>query len=838
MANRITHELNSIINNSSSIRAFFSKSYLTYLDSYTGMLDPDRVMECADVDMYYRVSGFELFDDLEKNADMVAQASEAILGSSATGGEPLSFTVYNKDKETKVFFGANHTIAPQVKSAITGNLRGATISNEWIKPLIFQQLQRCNGIITGLCTLSPGDIDTAINSITGEEYLLSFVFLPVLTEHVQKEILRINNLLDILQRVSKTDQTIGSSRARRFENDNHDVLEAINILNAEKTRLDKGLRSGLWTVAGFVSSSSSEGFYRIASAISSIFRRRSDVEKDTGCSRVTPITFSPYLNAKWQIPYDFVGERDLGGIYSGSLLNIAELKEAASLTYLPLFSHYGYSVRHYGDSAASAGAFDRYPTMPKTEGGQCAFGKLETGDTYIVPLNSMRQHVFVTGSTQYGKSTSIRKLLSESSRARVPFVVIESAKKEYWHLKEYAGMEDIRVLSNGMDSEQLFINPFQPEANTILDYHIQSLIQAFLSLFDQADPLPQILTELIYMSYEKRGWDVSRRVGSQNDIEYPTLQDLLDNLNECIDSIGYSQEISDNMRGVIRIRIASLIRQAGKALNTKNNISIEELYRSSAVIELDDFPDRNKPFVAALVAIKASEYSRNSQTGTSLKRLLVVEEAHHIIPNTELRSISPNAVLCSNYFANMLAEISAYGTGVVIIDQRPSAVSSAAIANTGMKIIHNLHDGDDVDRAAASLSLMSFEKTILPRLNIGEALIVLPQTNTVSRVRVNGTVGEKRKINLGSLFCRHINQSSIDLIGPFERNYLKSNGFSAITIKYCVDSIESRTPRNLSREDKLSIAGTIVSETELNDIQMRQLMYEITNLIDREAMYR
>lgn len=59
------------------------------------------------------------------------------------------------------------------------------------------------------------------------------------------------------------------------------------------------------------------------------------------------------------------------------------------------------------------------------------------------------------------------------------------------------------------------------------------------------------------------------------------------------------------------------------------------------------------------------------------KRLLIIEEAHNIVPNTEQKRVSGNIAMCSNHFISMLAEVAAYGTGLVIIDQRPTAVSPA-----------------------------------------------------------------------------------------------------------------------------------------------------------------
>ena len=835
MANRVIQELNTVLNSSEAVAAFFSKSYLSAIDSINGILQPNRVIECRTIDMYYRITSFELYDSVERNTSLIEITAKSILRTAKAGGFPLSFIVLNNNGETEVFFGCNHEIAPQIKNTIIGNLHGIEVRNEWIKQDTISEMQRRNGILTGAGTLNVGDLDYLLNSLVKEDFMLSYIFFPIPEGDILTELSKCNELQDSFQKVSRTEMRIGN--IRHYNNDNHQVLDTIDILNEEKAKLGQGINNGLWRTAVFISSPSREGFASTASSVSALFRGKEEIGKRYAYSaRVVPINLYPYSQATWQIPVGFLGEQNLGGLYSDSLINILTLEEAASLSCLPIYSHPGYNVRHYGESAVTAGAFERYPIKQKGKITQFSLGVLETGDEFYVPFDSMRQHVFITGATQYGKSTTMRKILIESAKAGIPFIVIESAKKEYWHLKAFEGMNNVRVLSNGMDTQQFYMNPFQPESNIILDFHIQSLIQAFLSLFDSEEPLPQIISELIYLSYEKKGWDVSRRVMEQTELEYPILQDLLDNLDECINSIGYHEDVRENMRGVVRIRVSSLIRQAGRALNTRENISVEDLFKTSSIVELDDFPDRNKPFIASLIAIKINEYSKNNAIGSNLSRLLVIEEAHHIIPNTEFRSVSHNAVLCSNYFSNMLAEISAYGTGVVIIDQRPSAVASASIANTGMKIVHNLRDGEDIKRAGASLSLRNFEEQLLPKLKIGEALVVLPQTNAVCRIKINGPIEKHRKMNLGSLFCDDISPEAAMTVSTFETNYLQSNGYSVSSIVFCVKSISNKYLNKLSRTDLISVAGELVAGSSLNELQMRQLLFETVRVIDKECV--
>lgn len=85
----------------------------------------------------------------------------------------------------------------------------------------------------------------------------------------------------------------------------------------------------------------------------------------------------------------------------------------------------------------------------------------------------------------------MQHIISEIVNEDVPFIVIESAKKQYCELLGDSRLSGkMKVYSGGYDTTLLQINPFQPETGTILDNHIQSLVALFVSLFDEPAPLP------------------------------------------------------------------------------------------------------------------------------------------------------------------------------------------------------------------------------------------------------------------------------------------------------------------------------------------------------------
>ena len=56
-------------------------------------------------------------------------------------------------------------------------------------------------------------------------------------------------------------------------------------------------------------------------------------------------------------------------------------------------------------------------------------------------------------------------------------------------------------------------------------------------------------------------------------------------------------------------------------------------------------------------------------------------------------------------FASLLAEIRAYGEGVVVVEQIPAKIVPDVIKNTALKVMHRLPARDDRDAVGATMNL-------------------------------------------------------------------------------------------------------------------------------------
>jgi len=82
----------------------------------------------------------------------------------------------------------------------------------------------------------------------------------------------------------------------------------------------------------------------------------------------------------------------------------------------------------------------------------------------------------------------------------------------------------------------------------------------------------------------------------------------------------------------------------------------------------------------------------------TLRYLIVIEEAHNLVAavrastNPEVADSQGHA---SQLIVRLLAEVRAYGVGVLIVDQTPTAVAPEVLKNTNVKFPHRTTEKED-----------------------------------------------------------------------------------------------------------------------------------------------
>lgn len=375
------------------------------------------------------------------------------------------------------------------------------------------------------------------------------------------------------------------------------------------------------------------------------------------------------------------------------------------------------------------------------DGGEPVFG-LE----YEADLNSFSRHLFITGITGSGKSNTMRKIIQELVSREINFMVVEPAKDEYVQLAMKLNAskktkKKIKVFMPGQAKwqnkklEVLKLNPFDlmlikgatPQVMT----HMDRLKSIFNASFPMQEILPVILEEALVDLYESQGWLEDKLPPPE--AERPRLENLYNRISGLVRDKGYEQRITDNIIAALRTRIGSLLRGwKGDLFNHGVSTPWEELFDQPVIINLQNMgDDADKSFTMALIMNFMYEYRRaqnevsSGSDNTLFHHLAIFEEAHRLLRATGpsmTNEASPQAKM-GEMFADMLAEIRAYGQGMAIIDQVPTKLVPDSLKNTNLKIIHRLVAKDDRDILAGNLALAPEQAEVIARLKVGQAII-------------------------------------------------------------------------------------------------------------------
>ncbi len=154
------------------------------------------------------------------------------------------------------------------------------------------------------------------------------------------------------------------------------------------------------------------------------------------------------------------------------------------------------------------------------------------------------------------------------------------------------------------------------------------------------------------------------------------------------------------------------------------------------VLALEDVAnDEDKAFVIGTLIIRIVEHLRlRSKTAHAdgLRHVIVLEEAHRLL-RAGRDGASAHAV---ELFAGLLAEIRAYGEGVIIAEQIPAKLVPDAVKNTALKVLHRLPAADDRQLVGATMNLDEDQSRQVVSLPPGEAAVFTDGMDRPMRVRV------------------------------------------------------------------------------------------------------
>ncbi|MBU9712741.1 DUF87 domain-containing protein [Evansella tamaricis] len=525
-------------------------------------------------------------------------------------------------------------------------------------------------------------------------------------------------------------------------------------------RLDYGKGNGIFITSAFLLSNNKLNLFKLGNTMRSLYSGKS--------GNKVPLTLNITDNKrlldsfkKFQLPRGTLEKTTQNELFSRSVLsqvvtdskaylgNWISTNELSLIAGLPQKEVVGLSLKEEVEFGLN---FNSLPHSRK--------GEDHSEETQSIPLGNLVQsgrelqtievslekenlnkHIFVTGVTGSGKTTTCQKLLVDSE---LPFLVIEPAKTEYRILHER--FDDLLIFTLGKNTIAPFrLNPFEFFEHESITSRVDMIKASLEASFKMEAAIPQLLEAAIYECYEDYGWNIATNKNKfySNPFEdgifpFPTLEDLLHKIEKVVHQQGFDDRLKNDYIGSIKARLQGLlVGTKGLILNTKRSIDFESLLERRVILELEEIRSGSeKSLMMGFILTNLMEAMKAKffKTG-EFKHITLMEEAHRLlskyVPGESLTKKQGVEV-----FTDMLAEVRKYGESLIIVDQIPDKLTSEVLKNTNTKIVHKIFAKDDKEAIGNTMALSDEQKNFLSNLEVGRAIVFTQGWNKALQVQI------------------------------------------------------------------------------------------------------
>lgn len=781
------------------------------------------------------------------------------------------FTLYGKDssENERQLLSVSHDLVAYLYNLNSAFVFSVVATEEAVRPILSCNQVACQGVLRILSVLSnvglfevPNSIlcgedattssiitgfqipdfdslDDFISRHNGEHYVLHVIFRPIKQKTLYSEQRNADHMIEQLSTVQQRERQISQ---QKIVTQIEDVHIALGALNEFRELCVHGINTGFWAVHIIVSGSTKEQTSHLAFDLSGKLRGNTENNQEQKESilsrrhRIFAYAGKCFTETSWHLPVLAKHSQSWSILDDYSCDYVTNLG-AARLVRIPHQTHKGYYVRDGGDAHNSKEPFSDYTEQPI--GDSIVELGLAKGRHYTLTKDSISANALITGKSGGGKSTTMREILAQCKLHGIPFIVLEMVKKEYRSLKRYAGLEGIDVFSYGDDAKRLSINPLQPERGTLISRHIQSIKDAFCCLSDMESPLPELIEECMVKAYEEKGWALSdRAIGNLR--EYPTISDVFHQTDAVMRAAHYDRSQGD-IQAALRLRLNYIrntyldYRVGEYGLNVD---SVGQLFERSCIIELDDLSQEVRSFVAAIFVVRLREYLNRHKFKDHPGAILVIEEAHAIMP-VESSVSTKSLANASNAFSQLIAEVRGLGLSTFVIDQSVSKLNTNAIINTGLKIVHGISYKADIEAISAAIGLNQIQQNQLAALPTGEVIVFDGSSARPEKyqIKIRMKSPKNRFGTMGCLFCPYAgNDRCKDIrnncpeVKQSDADLLKDN--STEELIRVTQMLGLRVRKRLNRYESTCVAGKILDYVEnLSDSSKSSMIFDMVEKI-------
>ncbi len=334
------------------------------------------------------------------------------------------------------------------------------------------------------------------------------------------------------------------------------------------------------------------------------------------------------------------------------------------------------------------------------------------------------QNMAILGRSGAGKTNVTFHILSQLVDRNIPFVFMDW-KRTVRHLIPNFGNK-LNVYTPGREIAKLPFNPFVVPPCIEPNVYIGQLVDIMSHAFTLGDGSRSIIRKALLHLFD-------------NDNICPAVSDIVAEIDKVPDKGRTGGWKITAMRALESLEFADI--------SSKDKISQEDLAQKMlegfTVIELDALSGEAKKFIIPIMCLWLYYVRLASTEREKLKLVIFIEEAHHVLHK---QAQSSNETVLEM----LLRQCRELGIGIVVIDQHPHLLSSAALGNSFTTIFLNQKDPADINKAAAVCQLDGDEKRYFSMLPVGQGIVKL-QDRWTSPIHVQFPLV---KVNKGSVTDR------------------------------------------------------------------------------------
>lgn len=716
---------------------------------------------------FFKINGISKFWESETDFQFHSLVGD-ILNSCVRHGVPFAYAVVGDECGISVYVGTMKILQEGLMSSYESSFPGIDITLMQDNPL-----RTCpreyGGLFTGIPTDKIGaekkgfQIESICRAMHGKAF--SYVVVASGISNIAVTLGHERMLEEMETVFTMINQTISGGAQGNLSAQKQDFNSKNYFENLERLEscLKAGIGRGMWRVNGYYASNHSLDAKRLGNVIKASFSGNQSAPEPFRVmeyNAIRDVLANTYMMAdlvenpelhplgRWQKE----GFSNYITLFVYKFQTVLNSDQLAVICQLPTKEFSGYYIDQYVEFDTSSRVRSQLK-QPITIGDICVASRKDhiiANNQYTLEKNDFTRHALIIGITGGGKTNTSKSILDtlwnpQAKEERVPFMVIESAKREYWELRNLKGFEDLLVFTLGDEASDTAvkyrINPFETNPQISLQTHIDYLLSTFKAAFDLYAPMPYILESAVYAIYADRGWDIIENVNRYGLTQYPTLSDLYHKIDVVVEDMGYHQEVQSNVKAALQARIYSLmIGGKGAMLNTPKSVPIEALLSRPVIMELEDLgDDETKSFVIGILMVQLYEYRKAQMTKGSkaLSHILMIEEAHRLLKHVPAGGDGGNTRAKSvEFFCNLLAEIRTYGQGIIVADQIPTKLASDTIKNTNLKIVHRTVALEDREAIGRAMNMTGAQIDYLSSLRRGYAAIYAEGDNRPKCVKL------------------------------------------------------------------------------------------------------